>query len=303
MNASCFRGPPERSTMSVQHIAQGSRKLCAPRFALALVSISVFVQCAGLFGGAGSVLVSDADEAKLGAQFDNTLRTNDTAKREMPIFVPRNQAQMEMQNYIVGLAQEIVAFLPENEKPAYNFTYTLIDKDVENAFAVPGGYVYIYTGILKKMQDESELIGVLGHEITHVTHHHYRRQVAKNEALGLALQVALNSTNAGQVGQLAAGAAGQLASLKFTRSDETEADKGGTLSLGRTGRNPMGIAKYFTRAQSTGAPEWLSDHPGNGNRVKAVTKLVQADPKLRALAADAAHTDFRDRYQQHISAL
>jgi beta-barrel assembly-enhancing protease len=275
----------------------------APPFALALVSLTLFVQCAGFFNGAGEMLVSDADEAKLGAQFNQTLLTNDTAKREMPLFVPRNQAQVELQNYIVGLAQEIVASLPASEKPSYNFTYTLIDKDVENAFAVPGGYVYIYTGILKKMQDEAELVGVLGHEITHVTHHHYRRQLAKNAALTIALQTALAASHAGQGTQMAAGAAMQLASMKFTRSDESDADKGGTLILGRTSRDPMGIAKYFSRAPGMGVPEWLSDHPGNGNRVKAVTKIVNGDPRLKGLAADAPRTDYRDRYQQHIRAL
>ncbi|MDB5103274.1 MAG: bepA [Fibrobacteres bacterium] len=274
-----------------------------PRFAAALFSLLFFVQCAGFFSGAGKALVSDADEAKLGAEFNKTLTTNDTARQEMPVFVPKNQAQTDLQNYIVGLAQEIVAALPANEKPNYNFTYTLIDKDVENAFAVPGGYVYIYTGILKKMTDEAELVGVLGHEITHVSHHHYRKQLAKNAALGLALQTALIASNAGQGSQLAAGAAFQLAGMKFTRTDESDADKGGTLILGRMSRNPLGIAKYFTRAKSQGVPEWLSDHPGNSNRVKAVTKVVNGDPALMALAADSSRTNFRDRYQQHIGAL
>jgi predicted Zn-dependent protease len=275
----------------------------ALRVAALLISLSCFVQCAGFFSGAGEMLVSDSDEAKLGAQFNQTLTTNDTALREMPVFKPKNAAQEELQRYIVGLAQEIVASLPEGEKPAYNFTYTLIDKDVENAFAVPGGYVYIYTGILKKMQDESELVGVLGHEITHVTHHHYRKQLAKNTALGLALQTALNAANAGQISQMAAGAAFQLAGMKFSRSDESDADKGGTLTLGRTNRDPLGIAKYFSRAKSMGVPEWLSDHPGNGNRVRAVTKIVNGSAKLKALADQAPATDYRDRYQQHISAL
>lgn len=275
----------------------------APRFTLSLFSLLIFVQCAGFFTGAGKALVSDADEAKLGAEFNQALTTNDTAKQEMPVFVPKNQAQTDLQNYIIGLAQEIVAALPAGERPKYNFTYTLIDKDVENAFAVPGGYVYIYTGILKKMQDESELMGVLGHEITHVTNHHYREQVAKNATLGIALQGALIASGSGQPGQLAAGAVFQLAGLKFSRGDESDADEGGTNALLRTGRNPLGIAKYFTRAKNAGVPEWLSSHPGNRNRVKAVNKMVNADPAKKSLAADSARTNFRERYQQHIGAL
>ena len=278
-------------------------KIPLAKLSMGFVSLAFFVQCAGFFGGVGEVLVSDADEQKLGAEFNKTLTTNDTAKQEMPVFIPRNAAQTEMQNYIIGLAQEVVNTLPATEKPAYAFTYTLIDKDVENAFAVPGGYVYIYTGILKKMQNESELMGVLGHEITHVTHHHYRRQLAKSTALGLALQGVLISTNAGQVPQLAAGAAFQLAALKFSRSDESDADEGGTIALGKAGRNPMGIATYFERAKSAGIPEWLSSHPGNSNRVKAVTKYVEKNSVLKGLAAQGASTAYPDRFRQHVAAL
>src|SRR5690606_4855623 len=120
----------------------------ASRLSIAMVSIAMFVQCAGFFSSTGRMLVSDSDEAKLGAEFHKTLTTNDTARQEFPLFVPKTQAQVELQNYIIGLAQEVVAAVPAKEKPDFSFTFTLIDKDVENAFAVPGGYVYIYTGIL-----------------------------------------------------------------------------------------------------------------------------------------------------------
>jgi predicted Zn-dependent protease len=279
------------------------RYASALRHSVACLSVFAFVQCAGFFGGVGKLLVSEQEEAKLGAEFNKTLMTNDTAKREMPVFVPKNQAQADMQTYVIGLAKEIVDAIPAKEKPSYAFTYTLIDKDVENAFAVPGGYVYIYTGILKKLNDESELMGVLGHEITHVTHHHYREQLAENAALGVALQTVLAATNAGQGAQLAAGAAFQLAGLRFSRGDESDADKGGTLLLGRVNRNPLGIAKYFERAKSMGVPEWLSDHPGNSNRVKAVEMQVKGDPKLSALAAQGAATANADRFKSHTAAL
>ena len=267
---------------------------------VSLFSLLFLVQCAGFFAGAGKVLVSDAEEARIGAQFNNTFMNNDTAKSEMPLFVPRNQAQADFQNYVLEVCRRVLAKVPEKERPAYGFTFTLIDKDVENAFAVPGGYVYVYTGIIRKMQDESEFAGVLGHEITHVTHHHYRESLAKNAALGLTLQVLLGQTGAGQAGQLAAGTFFQLAGLKFSRSAEEDADRGGTYLLGRQELNPMGIAKYFARSQGQGVPEWLSTHPGPRNRVKAIRKLVLADPVLSRLAADSLRTSQRERFQQHV---
>ena len=259
------------------------------------------VQCAGFFKGAGEVLVSDEDERKLGAQFHQTLLTNDTARQEFPLFVPKDQAQADLQNYVVGLCQRTLAAVPAKDRPKYDFTFTIIDKDVENAFAVPGGYVYIYTGILKKFEDESELAGVIGHEITHVTHHHFRESLAKNAALGLSLQVLLGSTNAGQLSQMAAGTFFQLAGLKFSRSAEAEADKGGTLILARMGLNPLGIAKYFSRSKGQGVPEWLADHPGPRNRVKAIDEYVEANPNLSQLAADSVHTNHRDEFQSRVN--
>lgn len=269
----------------------------------ATFAVLLMVGCASFFNSAGRYLVSDSDELKLGTQFNNTLTQNDTAMREMPVYVPKNAAQTNAANYVLGLCMEIANAVPAAEKPSYPFKCTLIDKDVENAFAVPGGYVYLYTGILKKLQDESELAGILGHEITHVTHHHYRRQLAKNTTLNLALQTALGVSKAGQITQLAAGAVSQIAGLKFTRSDESDADQGGTVITARMGRNPMGIAKYFQRAKSAGVPEWLSSHPVNSSRVKAVTRLVQNTPSFQRIAADSANTNYQSRFQSQIAGL
>ncbi len=261
------------------------------------------VQCAGFFKGAGEMLVSDADEAKLGAQFHQTLLSNDTAKREFPLYVPKNQAEADLQNYVVGLCLRALAAVPPKDRPKYDFTFTLIDKDVENAFAVPGGYVYIYTGILKKFEDESELAGVIGHEITHVTNHHFRESLAKNTALGLSLQLLLGGTGAGQAGQMAAGTFFQLAGLKFSRSAEEDADKGGTRILARMDLNPLGIAKYFTRAKSQGVPEWLATHPGPRNRVKTIKAYVRANPDFNQLAADSARTNNRETFKSRVAPL
>lgn len=263
---------------------------------LALCAV-VFTRCScDFFGTTGSLLIPESKEVALGFSFDSTMRANDTNRAEYPVFDTRNDPKrIEFQDYVIGLAKSVLAQVPESEKPGYDFKFTLIDKDVENAFAVPGGYVYIYTGIIAKMNDESELAGVIGHEIAHVTWHHYRDALAKTAGMGILLD-ALLGNDAGKLAQLVAGSMFQLATLKVSRSNESESDKYGTIYTAKAGRNPLGIAKYFARAPTVGVPDWISSHPGSGDRVKNVTAQVNASPTLKAVAADSAVTNFATRF-------
>lgn len=242
---------------------------------LAGLAVSVITAC-GFFGAAGSLLVSEQDEARLGAQFHQALRDSADGKKEFPIFVANTPARSECQAYVTGVFNSVLA--AAKDRPGYNFTFTLIDKDVENAFAVPGGYVYIYTGIINKMQNEAELAGVLGHEVAHVTQHHYREQLAKNTALAVILS-ALLGDSPGALAQLGAQTLFGLTQLKFSRGDENEADAVGARYVADTQRNPMGIATYFSRAESRG-PEFLSSHPSSDTRVNNIEKMVNRKPEL-----------------------
>jgi beta-barrel assembly-enhancing protease len=165
---------------------------------------------------------------------------------------------------------------------------------VQNAFAVPGGYVYIYTGIIKSMRDESELAGVLGHEISHVTQHHYRDALAKQAGIALLID-ALVGDVAGAIMRLVAQTFFSLAGLAVTRSNESEADQYGTRDVGLIQRNPLGIAKYFSRVPNPG-PQWLSSHPATENRVGDVQSQVSSSATLKVLAADSAVTNYKSRF-------
>jgi predicted Zn-dependent protease len=262
---------------------------------LAALGACAFLFCScDIFGTAGGFFISEDDEVQLGAEFDQQLR--DSAKAEYPIFVANNAARTEFQNYVTGLAQEIVAKLPEDERPGYTFKFAIIDKDVQNAFAVPGGYVYIYTGIIKTMRDESELTGVLAHEISHVTQHHYRDALAKQVGISLLIS-ALVDDDAGAIKQLVAQTFFSLSALAVTRSNESEADKYGTKDLGLVQRNPLGIAKFFSRQPDAGF-EWLSTHPAPPNRVSDIQAQVNSSTTLKALVADSAVTNYKTRFDQ-----
>jgi beta-barrel assembly-enhancing protease len=251
-------------------------------FATALMDCSC-----DFFGTTGGIFIPEAKEMQLGASFDSTLRHSDSGKAEFPIYNAGTDAgKLAFQAYVVDLANKVLAQVPKGDLPDYPFTFTIIDKDVQNAFAVPGGYVYIYTGIIKEMKDESELAGVLGHEISHVVWHHYRDALAKTTGMGILLD-ALLGDDAGKLAQLVAGSFFQLAALKVSRSNEAEADHYGTIYSGKAGRNPLGIAKYFSRVQSM-APAWISSHPDPGDRVKEVQDQVNASAELKAVAADPA---------------
>jgi beta-barrel assembly-enhancing protease len=247
-----------------------------------------------LFGVAGALLISEQDETQVGTEFNLQLSSSDSAKSEYPIYVPKTKADTVFRDYVVNLAQEVLDGIPKDEKPSYKFKFTLIDKDVENAFAVPGGYVYIYTGIIKKMENESELAGVLGHEIAHVTQHHYRDAMAKQAGLSLLVQ-ALVDDNSSQITQLVAGSLFSLASLKVSRGNESEADHYGTIYLGNTGRNPLGIATFFDRMKDASL-DWTSTHPAPATRVEDVKAEVKGSATLNALADKGAANEFADRF-------
>lgn len=260
----------------------------AKRYLLPLVICSVMLTRCGcdFFGTTGALLISQRDEAELGKEFDTQLRTKDTAG-EYPIYNPGTDPdKLAFEKYVKDLAREVLAKVPEKDRPDYDFTFTIIDKDVENAFAVPGGYVYIYTGIISKMRNEAELAGVLGHEIAHVTKHHYRDAMAKSAAFSLLVQVLLGN-DAGQLTQLVAQNFAGLAQMKVSQSNESEADFYGTQYLASTNRNPLGIATFFARFPGGGGPlAWFSTHPAPENRVEDVTEEVNDDPVLKALVQD-----------------
>lgn len=265
-----------------------------------LIAVTALSRCScDFFGTTGALFISENDEMRLGAQFDSTLRNSDSIKAsgEYPIFVAKSADSAAFEKYVIDLAKEVLAAVPKGDRPGYEFKFALIDKDVVNAFAVPGGYVYIYTGIVKNMQDESELAGVIGHEIAHVTHHHYRDAMAKDAGLSLLLQVLLGN-DAGKLAQLVGQTFYGLAALKVSRDNETESDFYGTKYLGSTQRNPLGIAKFFGRFPEQGMTAWVSTHPAPENRVETVKIQVTKSSALAALAADSANTNFKSRFDQ-----
>ena len=196
----------------------------------------------------------------------------------------------ELAAYVNKLGQSIVkvSHIPEED-----FEFRVLDDDVVNAFALPGGYVYITRGILAYLNDEAALVGVMGHEVGHVAARHSAQRYTKQVlvGVGLGLGSALSETLAKY--SQTTGAAAQLLLLKYSRDDENQADELGVEYGTKLGYNTVEMAKFFhtldlLTGDGAGLPGWASTHPDPGDRTEHVTKLTR---QWQAKSSGPFHTD------------
>ncbi|MBT8131169.1 MAG: M48 family metalloprotease, partial [Gammaproteobacteria bacterium] len=188
----------------------------------------------------------------------------------------------ELQEYIQDIGMRLVA--QADNKPGQSFTFFMVDSPVINAFALPGGYIGIHTGLLLAAENESELAGVLAHEISHVTQRHISRAVYANQrastlSLAAMLGAILAGVAAGADGDVMAGAISVTQSMAienqiaFTRANEYEADRVAVEVMAGASFDPMGMPDFFetlSRRTSTLAreiPTFLRTHPVSSDRM------------------------------------
>jgi predicted Zn-dependent protease len=144
------------------------------------------------------------------------------------------------------------------------------DDKTLNAFCTPGGFIYVYTGLIKFLDNDNQLAGVLGHEIAHADKRHSTKQMLENQGIQLLTQAVMGK-NQNAIANLAK----NLIALKFSRNDETEADKMSVEYLCNTMYQADGAAGFFIKLQEqnkgTKTPAFLSTHPNSANRVAAIT--------------------------------
>jgi len=195
--------------------------------------------------------------------------------------------------YVVNVGQKI-AVQSGLGNARSDFTVTLLNSPVNNAFAIPGGYVYLTRQLMALMNDEAEMAGVLGHEVGHVAaRHSEKRQKAatRNSILGIlgqiGSQVLLGDSAIGRLGQEIFGTGSQLLTLKYSRKQEYEADDLGIRYLASAGYDPQALSTmlYSLAAQSAidtraagrdarSAPEWSSTHPDPARRVSRAATIA-----------------------------
>ena len=215
------------------------------------------------------------------------------AEAEVEKQLPILPASSPVSQYVSQLGQRLASHAPGYKWP---FTFKVVNQKDINAFALPGGPVFVNLGTIQ-MADESELAGVMAHEIAHVVMRHSMREAAKSQwiqlggALGSAvLGGILGNGVGGQLAQLGIqlGAGGVI--MKYSREAETEADLVGSQIMYDAGYDPYSMVEFFQQLEKqsgSGGPSFLSDHPNPGNRAQTVSKVIQKFPKKNFPRSDS----------------
>ncbi|NJD10762.1 MAG: peptidase M48 [Gemmatimonadetes bacterium] len=236
-------------------------------------------------------LVSEAQEIQIGQESDPAITA------QMGGAYPDSAVQ----RYVRGIGLRLAA---SSERPSLPWSVKLLDDDLVNAFALPGGYVYITRGILGHMNSEAELAAVLGHEIGHVTARHSAAQMTRAQLgqLGLGIGMIVSET-VRKYGQ-AVSTGMQLLFLKYGRDDEREADQLGFRYMTNLRYQPRGMTDVMRMLNSTsaadqaGMPAWRSTHPDPGDRVAAnEQRIAQANADFSGYALN------RDAFLQHLDGM
>ncbi|MCZ7597141.1 MAG: M48 family metalloprotease [Gammaproteobacteria bacterium] len=249
-----------------------------------LVAPAAQPQTLPALGETSAAVVSSVEETRLGRQFMRS------ARRQMDF-----SADPELVEYIRDLGARLVSGV--GSAPG-EFTFSVVNDPVLNAFAVPGGFISVHSGLIAATASESELASVMAHEIAHITQRHLPRMIAraKERSIPAAAAMVAAILVGGQMGSAAlVGANAALAAdqLRYSRDFETEADAMGIRILAASGFDATAMPKFFqklqnqTMLQASEAPEYLRTHPLSVNRI--------ADSESRASGyATASHRSSTD---------
>jgi beta-barrel assembly-enhancing protease len=237
--------------------------------------------------------VSTQQEVEMGQQYAAQIN------QQLPIV-----NDPEANRYINLLGDSIARLTERNDIPDWKF-YIVDSKEV-NAFAVPGGFIYVNRGLIERTQRMDQLAGVLGHEIGHVVRRHSIKQMQQQQGanVGVTLACVLTRICDNQAGQAAIQVGGTALFAKFSRGDEIEADEEGVRNVVRAGISPNGIPEMFQillneRASNPSAVEgWFATHPMEEDRIANTRAMIaQINPSvLRTLSTDSQrYQSFKSR--------
>jgi predicted Zn-dependent protease len=238
------------------------------------------------------MLVSESQEIQMGQQYDSQV-----------VATIGLYPDATWQRYIQQLGARLAA---TSERPNLPWTFRVVNDPAVNAFALPGGFVYVTRGILPYFNSEAQLASVLGHEIGHVTARHTAAEMSKQQLIGLGL--AAGSLASSQVAKYA-GTANQalgILYLQFSRDNESQADQLGLRYMHRANYDPREMPAVFVMLDQEGKaaggggrlPEWLATHPTPVHRLEAINQQIAALPQNFSGTVVS-----RDAYEQRLTGL
>jgi predicted Zn-dependent protease len=239
------------------------------------------------------MLLSQSDEIALGRQTDPQI-----------LQTYGHYEDPQLAEYVGAIGSRMGAL---SHRPELEYYFKVLDSPVVNAFAVPGGYVYLTRGILAYLNDEAELAGVIGHEIGHISARHSAKQYSRAQAaqLGLGLGSILSETFRQYAGLAQVGVS--LLFLSFSRENERQADDLGVLYSSKAGYDANRMANLFITLQrlnpsqgQDGLPAWFSTHPNPPDRINAIRQAArqwqESNPQVQLRTN-------RDQYLMHLEGL
>lgn len=238
--------------------------------ALAIMSAFMVNSCDSASDAIALNVFSSSDDVKFGTQLDTEIRNN---SKEYPLYT-----DAAANAYLQGIVDEIVKSPEIKYRNVFKYKVQIINTNTINAFAAPGGYIYVYKGLIKFLDNEASMAAVLAHEIGHADKRHATLRMTKQYGIELLLKVVLGE-NASELENIGANLLSGLALLKNSRDDEYEADEMSFKYLQSTKWYP-GASKYFfdkIKKEEAGGTltELLSTHPLSSERIAAVDALIK----------------------------
>jgi predicted Zn-dependent protease len=206
----------------------------------------------------------------------------------------------QINDYVNKLGDRIASL---TSRADLDWHFAVVNTDVVNAFALPGGYIYVNRGVLARASNMSELAGVMGHEIEHVVLRHSVKQMEQQQGANVTLGIACALTNVceSQGAQAIVNVGATAVFAKFSRQDEVQADEGGFQNVVRAGINPTGMLTFFQKllaeeqaAGGTGATaSWFADHPGTQDRIDDIKRMLSAMSSAQLAKLQTNSDDFQ----------
>jgi predicted Zn-dependent protease len=238
--------------------------------------VSIFVNCQTI----SNFIISDEDEIEIGNKFKQQIIAD---KKQYPLYSDRADHNPRVIEYVDSIGN--ILSRVQEDRPSLEFTFTIIDDTVVNAFAIPGGHVFVYKGLLLKAQSGAEVAGVLAHEIGHITKYHGKKMLASQVAVSNVNSILFGDS--ATVASVITGLLTNMAFLKYSRDNEYQADSCAVAYTTKAATNPWGMYSFLEKLGEGQSmfekySEPFSTHPEIKKRLDKVKDVIGKTPNVPA---------------------